>query len=41
MKKEDRDYAVAFAVPTDSEGMIHIYGRNPGDTRKMEKGTVD
>jgi 4-hydroxybutyryl-CoA dehydratase/vinylacetyl-CoA-Delta-isomerase len=41
MKKEDRDYAVAFAVPTDSEGMIHIYGRNPGDTRKMEKSPVD
>ena len=41
MKKEDRDYAVAFAVPTDSEGMVHIYGRNPGDTRKMEKTSVD
>jgi 4-hydroxybutyryl-CoA dehydratase/vinylacetyl-CoA-Delta-isomerase len=41
MKKEDRDYAVAFAVPTDAKGMIHIYGRNPGDTRKMEKTPVD
>jgi 4-hydroxybutyryl-CoA dehydratase/vinylacetyl-CoA-Delta-isomerase len=41
LKKEDRDYAVAFAVPTDAEGMIHIYGRNPGDTRKMENNPVD
>ena len=24
MKKEDADYAVAFAVPTDAPGVIHI-----------------
>jgi len=41
MKKEDRDYAVAFAVPTDAEGIIHIYGRNPGDTRKLENCSID
>lgn len=41
MKKEDRDYAVAFAVPSDAKGMIHIYGRNPGDTRKLENCPVD
>ncbi len=41
MRKEDSDYAVAFAVPTDAEGIIHIYGRNPGDTRKLENCPVD
>ncbi len=41
MKKEDADYAVAFAVPTDAPGVIHIYGRNPGDTRKLENCPID
>jgi 4-hydroxybutyryl-CoA dehydratase/vinylacetyl-CoA-Delta-isomerase len=41
LRKEERDYAVAFAVPADAAGMIHIYGRNPGDTRKMENCPID
>ncbi|MGI6153231.1 MAG: 4-hydroxyphenylacetate 3-hydroxylase family protein [Christensenellaceae bacterium] len=36
MKPEDKDYAVAFAVPTDAEGIFMIYGRQSCDTRKME-----
>ena len=36
MKPEDRDYAVAFAVPADAEGIIIIYGRQSCDTRKLE-----
>jgi 4-hydroxybutyryl-CoA dehydratase/vinylacetyl-CoA-Delta-isomerase len=36
MRKEDRDYAISFAVPTDTKGIIHVYGRGPMDTREME-----
>lgn len=36
MKPEDRDYAVAFAVPADAEGILMIYGRQSCDTRKLE-----
>ena len=38
MKEEDKDYAVAFAVPSDAEGVIMIYGRQSCETRKMEDG---
>lgn len=37
MKPEDKDYAVAFAVPSDTEGIINIIGRQSCDTRKLEK----
>lgn len=37
MRPGDEDYAVSFAVPTDSEGIIIIYGRQSCDTRKLEK----
>ncbi|MBQ4061623.1 MAG: 4-hydroxyphenylacetate 3-hydroxylase family protein [Christensenellaceae bacterium] len=38
MKPEDKDYAISFAVPTDSEGIFMIYGRQSCDTRKLEEG---
>ncbi len=38
MREADADYAVSFAVPSDAEGVIMIYGRQSCDTRKMEKG---
>lgn len=38
MRPDDKDYAISFAVPTDSEGIFMIYGRQSCDTRKMEKG---
>lgn len=41
MRKEDRDYALAFAAPTDAEGIIHIYGRQSCDTRKLEGCDID
>jgi len=42
MHEEDKDYAVSFAVPTDTEGIIIIYGRQSCDTRKLEEGaTID
>jgi 4-hydroxybutyryl-CoA dehydratase/vinylacetyl-CoA-Delta-isomerase len=37
LKPEDKDYAVSFAVPTDTQGIFMIYGRQSCDTRKMEK----
>lgn len=41
MRREDRDYAVSFALPSDTEGIIYIMGRQSCDTRKLEKGTMD
>ncbi len=37
MREDDKDYAISFAVPTDSEGIFMIYGRQSCDTRKTEK----
>jgi 4-hydroxybutyryl-CoA dehydratase/vinylacetyl-CoA-Delta-isomerase len=41
LKEEDRDYAVAFAVPADTRGISFIYGRQPSDTRRLEQGRSD
>ena len=41
MKKEDENYAVSFALPSDAEGIIYIMGRQSCDTRKLEGGTLD
>jgi len=41
LSEEDQDYAVAFAVPADAQGILMIYGRQPSDTRKLEGGQVD
>ena len=41
LSEEDRDYAVAFAVPADAAGILMIYGRQPSDTRKLEGGRFD
>ena len=41
MKPEDRDYAVACAIPSDSNGVSYIYGRQSCDTRKLEGGEID
>lgn len=38
MRPEDKDYAIAFSVPADSEGILLIYGRQSCDTRKLEEG---
>ncbi|MBR1993531.1 MAG: 4-hydroxybutyryl-CoA dehydratase [Firmicutes bacterium] len=38
MREDDADYAVAFATPTDAEGIYMIYGRQSCDTRKLEEG---
>lgn len=36
LKKEDKDYAVAFAIPTDTPGLIHIVGRSTLDMRELQ-----
>ncbi|MCD8323089.1 MAG: 4-hydroxyphenylacetate 3-hydroxylase family protein [Oscillospiraceae bacterium] len=41
MKPEDKDYAIAFSVPIDAEGIFMIVGRQSCDTRKLEDGTMD
>lgn len=41
MREEDRDYAVSFAVPSDTRGITYIMGRQASDTRKLEEGKMD
>lgn len=41
MGPDDKDYAVAFACPTDAEGILMIIGRQSCDTRKKEGTTID
>ncbi|MFC1995412.1 4-hydroxyphenylacetate 3-hydroxylase family protein [Chloroflexota bacterium] len=41
MREKDKDYAISFAVPSDSQGILYIYGRQSCDTRKLEKGNID
>ncbi|MDO4621429.1 MAG: 4-hydroxyphenylacetate 3-hydroxylase family protein [Eubacteriales bacterium] len=41
MGEADKDYAVSFAVPTDTEGITIIVGRQSCDTRKKERTTID
>ena len=41
MRKEDADYAVSFALPSDAEGITYIMGRQSCDTRKLEGGALD
>lgn len=37
MRPEDKDYAISFSIPTDTEGVFMIIGRQSCDTRKLEK----
>jgi len=41
LTERDKDYAVAFAVPADTEGITFIYGRQPSDARRLEAGQAD
>jgi 4-hydroxybutyryl-CoA dehydratase/vinylacetyl-CoA-Delta-isomerase len=41
MRDDEREYAVSFSIPSDAEGVLHIIGRQPNDTRKLEKGDMD
>lgn len=41
MREEDKDYAICFAVPSNTKGIIYIVGRQASDTRRMEEGFMD
>ncbi|MEM2256264.1 MAG: 4-hydroxyphenylacetate 3-hydroxylase family protein [Candidatus Bathyarchaeia archaeon] len=41
MSERDKDYAVSFAVPSDTRGIIYVYGRQSCDTRKLEREKMD
>jgi len=41
MRSDDKDYALSFAIPINTPGVIHIVGRQPSDTRKMEGVQID
>ncbi len=41
MKDNEKDYAIAFSVPIDAEGIFMIVGRQSCDTRKLEDGSLD
>ncbi|MDP2646923.1 MAG: 4-hydroxyphenylacetate 3-hydroxylase N-terminal domain-containing protein [Desulfobacterales bacterium] len=36
LRKGDEDYAIAFAVPADTPGLIHVVGRSSLDTRELD-----
>lgn len=37
----DKKYAVSFAVPSDTKGIMYIFGRQTNDSRKLEDGDID
>ncbi len=41
MREQDKDYAVSFAVPSDTKGITYIIGRQASDTRRLERGRMD
>ncbi len=41
MGEEDADYAVCFAVPSGTDGITYIYGRQSCDTRRLEGTEID
>ena len=41
MGPADKDYAVSFAVPMDTQGIFMIVGRQSCDTRKLEDSDLD
>jgi len=41
LREDEKDYAVSFAIPSDTPGLIYVLGRQASDTRKLEGGTLD
>jgi 4-hydroxybutyryl-CoA dehydratase/vinylacetyl-CoA-Delta-isomerase len=41
ISEQERDYAVCFAIPADTQGVTMICGRQPSDARKLEGGSLD
>jgi 4-hydroxybutyryl-CoA dehydratase/vinylacetyl-CoA-Delta-isomerase len=36
LRKGDEEYAVAFAIPQDTPGLVHVVGRSSLDTRELD-----
>ncbi|MCX8021372.1 MAG: hypothetical protein N2745_01185 [Syntrophorhabdaceae bacterium] len=36
LTKNDKDYAVSFAIPSDTKGLIHVVGRSTLDMRELD-----
>jgi len=36
MSKSDKDYAISFAIPSDTKGLIHVVGRSSLDMRELD-----
>jgi len=41
MREEDKGYAISFALPADTAGIIYVYGRQSCDTRKIDSPSMD
>jgi 4-hydroxybutyryl-CoA dehydratase/vinylacetyl-CoA-Delta-isomerase len=41
MRLGEEDWAVCFAIPTNTPGIRYIYGRQASDTRKLERSSMD
>lgn len=41
LRPEDREYAVSFAVPADTPGILYIFGRQSNDERKLAGECID
>jgi 4-hydroxybutyryl-CoA dehydratase/vinylacetyl-CoA-Delta-isomerase len=41
MRPGEEDWAISFAVPTNTKGIRYIYGRQASDTRKSESFNMD
>ena len=39
MKEDEKDFAIACAIPADAKGITYIYGRQSCDTRLLEEPT--
>jgi 4-hydroxybutyryl-CoA dehydratase/vinylacetyl-CoA-Delta-isomerase len=41
LKAGEEEFAVSFAIPVDTKGVVHIFGRQSNDLRKMVNNKID
>jgi 4-hydroxybutyryl-CoA dehydratase/vinylacetyl-CoA-Delta-isomerase len=41
LKEDEKDFAIACAIPVDAEGVLFIFGRQSNDSRKMQGCGLD
>ncbi|MBI2568364.1 MAG: 4-hydroxybutyryl-CoA dehydratase [Candidatus Schekmanbacteria bacterium] len=41
LRSSEQDWAISFAIPADTKGVTFILGRQPADTRRLERGGGD